>query len=151
LADQFVEALREKFFSDVTDASFARLSRLHALVQLFLQIDDVHLGGWLRRHVSDPQRAVFGVFSRGQDCIQKVLVALFFLVAHLFLFSQSSRVFSLGLGFAALICDRGGYQGGVVVLYERVWSLCRHLSAFLSQFSQFFFSSEMFSKESVCL
>lgn len=45
LSDEFIETLRVEFLSDGTDACFAGLALLQSLIEFFLQVQHVLLGG----------------------------------------------------------------------------------------------------------
>ena len=68
LTDKLVKGLGVKFLSDWTNTGLAGLALLKALVQFFLQLNDVHLGGRGREHGLDPELLlVHSVFSGRQD------------------------------------------------------------------------------------
>ena len=68
LTDKFIETLGVELLSDRTNAGFTGLALLETLVQFFLQLNDIHLGGWSRQHGLDPKLLlVHSVFSGRQN------------------------------------------------------------------------------------
>ena len=114
MADQLIEALSEQFFSKWTYASLTGLTSLDSCIKLVLQIYDVNLRGRLGRDVTHPQRAVFSVFSWGQDRIEVVLVTLLFIFSRFIHLVLSNLLLSLSF----LICDASGDQDRVVITDE---------------------------------
>ena len=67
LADQLVEALSVEFLTDGAYAGLAGLACLQTLVQLILEVDNVHSSCRCRGHITDPQLPILCVLTRGQD------------------------------------------------------------------------------------
>ena len=54
LPDQLVEALGVKLLSDWADAGLSGLSGLKFLVEVVLEVDHIHSGGWSWRNITHP-------------------------------------------------------------------------------------------------
>ena len=114
LSDKFIEALSEKLLTEGANTSFTRLCSLDGSIELILQIDNVHLGGRLRRDVTHPEGATFSVLSRRQDRVQVVLISLLFILASLFHLVRGCCLLSLLL----LVSNARGDKDWVVVAHE---------------------------------
>ena len=72
MPDNLIEALRVQVFADGADAGLAGLALLELLVELLLEDADVEAGRGDRRHVLEPELALFFILVRGENRVQVV-------------------------------------------------------------------------------
>ena len=70
LADQLIEGLSVKVFTDGADTSFTGLTLLKFLVELGLQVADILSGSWDWGNVLEPKLSIFFIFVGRQNGIQ---------------------------------------------------------------------------------
>lgn len=75
LSNKLVEALGVQLLTDWADTSLSRLSRLKFLVEIVLEVDHIHSGGWSWRNITHPQLTTLGILPWWQDRVQVVLVS----------------------------------------------------------------------------
>ena len=75
LSNQLIKALRVKLFSNWADTSVSGLSWLKFMVQVILEIDNVHSSSWGWRNIFNPKRSFLSVFSRWKNRVQVIFIS----------------------------------------------------------------------------
>ena len=105
------------------DSGLTSLASLNGSIKMVLKVDNVNLGGGLRRNVTDPEIAGLVILTRRQDRVQVVLITLLLVLTSLLHRVSGSLLFAPSLS----ISDRCGDKDWVVVSDERVGRCLGHI------------------------